>query len=169
MRILSRHRSTGTLSGVTNCYCPMCKNTSEFLPSQNCWIQPAVVDQMSNFWARSSAGASNHTNAPIDDNTLIIFTPPLHHRVCSCLRAQLRLCAFVQTNNAVFLFVTNPHLLVHLILPSHLCVIQTAPATTPSMVRASFVTYPFNIIISRKIQGESAQTVPATHGGIKWT
>jgi hypothetical protein len=81
----------------------------------------------------------------------------------------MRLCAFVQINYAVFRFVTNPHLLVHSILPSHLCVIQTAPAITPSMVRASFVTYPFKIIISRRTQGESAQTVPAADGGIKWT
>jgi hypothetical protein len=81
----------------------------------------------------------------------------------------MRLCAFVQIHHAVFLFVTNPHLLVHPILPSHLCVLQTAPATTPSMVRASFVTYPFNNIVSKRTQGENAQTVPAADGGIKWT
>ena len=50
---------------TSECHCPMCKHTSD-------WMLPAVVDQMSNFWARSSAGLqhSNHTNVPIDANVL---------------------------------------------------------------------------------------------------
>ena len=153
-------------------FSPLCSRSNQAVCHQtpHCFSNGAIKARtliFLSFVTRSTTYPSDFVCTGPD--TLITFTPPLHHRVCSCLRAHMRLCAFVQINYAVFRFVTNPHLLVHPILPSHLCVIQTAPAITPLMVRASFVTYPFKIIISRRTQGESAQTVPAADGGIKWT